>query len=789
MIHELVSQALAGSPSGSLQPLQPIASTADLDESKRKLLLELARKNLAQATGLNSRQQKYFLHLPLVLGGQPFHLLERGGKVAATDLSLGGWVAHQILISNTRSLPAGPAASLLDPAIWTSQLLQGWIDMPTRELSNDPVSPRVAESWTAQAGDAGWAGLPLEAFQAKRPFQLELPSEASLQLALQLLLESQSLIEPKLRWEVPLSCQSWLPEKFERLAWRVNLATDQENGRSSSDRYHLSLEGLLPPAANRFSQAARTGSWVELRPASSPTGQASTPASLGKTPAVLATESSSSYDLQPLESPTRQARVLPLATEMSATPQPSITPGVTSPRPSTRFRWLAIPAGVAAGGLLTLWWAWPRPAEFRTPVNEVRGVAIGSTSQQASSATSAPSPLDDNGFRQLFSAIADTTPQVKWPLEAKTQFETLLKLPANKELTSQLELGLALPKRFIDLTPIQGPADPDAVKRVQFSATGSSPAIEAELRLRHVSNGTERHSLLLWRWLSPPPSELSAEISLGVLQFATSDKKRELLSLPLSPPHRQPAGTLVAAIRDPIQLEPHLAELVFSPEAKQFLSWRTGLTQLPLLITASPGAERVTWLSPESSSNQTEFFIPDPPQLRRHLLAQIEPELRTESERAVSEVLDKNTPAGIAVRLAAPDASALARGERTIACVVVLQARNPEVLDIAFSNNPFTDDRAELSVFRQRFQQQAETWLIRNFKLSASGLTPAERQPPRSLSEQQLDQRARQLLASELLAGFGQALDSKLKFTIFRRTTVQSSRGPMTVDIPAVLVE
>jgi hypothetical protein len=119
----------------------------------------------------------------------------------------------------------------------------------------------------------------------------------------------------------------------------------------------------------------------------------------------------------------------------------------------------------------------------------------------------------------------------------------------------------------------------------------------------------------------------------------------------------------------------------------------------------------------------------------------------------------------------------------------VLQARNPEVLDIAFSNNPVTDDRAELSVFRQRFQQQAETWLIRNFKLSASGLTPAERQPPRSLSEQQLDQRARQLLASELLAGFGRALDSKLKFTIFRRTTVQSSRGPMTVDIPAVLVE
>jgi hypothetical protein len=95
---------------------------------------------------------------------------------------------------------------------------------------------------------------------------------------------------------------------------------------------------------------------------------------------------------------------------------------------------------------------------------------------------------------------------------------------------------------------------------------GAEPEVEAELRLQPVATDTDRYSLLLWKWYSQPGPELQAELSLGVLQLATQGKKRELLSLPLSAPQRQQANTLIAAIRDPLPLNPHLEKLVLSSE-------------------------------------------------------------------------------------------------------------------------------------------------------------------------------------------------------------------------------
>jgi hypothetical protein len=125
MIHELVSQADSSKPVTSPDFLQVIASTTGLDPAKQKLLLDLARSNRLHSPfhskELANGEGDYFLHLPLVLGGQPFHLLERGGWKFAVDFGKHCWISHQIFVSNTRALPAGPAALLplaADMANW-----------------------------------------------------------------------------------------------------------------------------------------------------------------------------------------------------------------------------------------------------------------------------------------------------------------------------------------------------------------------------------------------------------------------------------------------------------------------------------------------------------------------------------------------------------------------------------------------------------------------------------------------------------------------------------------------
>jgi hypothetical protein len=121
--------------------------------------------------------------------------------------------------------------------------------------------------------------------------------------------------------------------------------------------------------------------------------------------------------------------------------------------------------------------------------------------------------------------------------------------------------------------------------------------------------------------------------------------------------------------------------------------------------------------------------------------------------------------------------------------IAVLQIRNPEAVDLVFSTNPITDDRVEPSVFQNRFLSEAEAWLSKNLSVPARSSPPGELpENPRS-SEEQLTLRAKQLLAIEILGGLHRALESQLKFTVLRRTTIQSSRGPTPIDIPAIVIE
>lgn len=755
-----------------------------------------------QSEGHAGSEGNYFLHLPLVLGGQPFHLLERGGWHSFADAKQNCWISHQVFVSNTRSLPAGPAALLLDARTWSSSIQYQGIQLaaegllpsvlPEPALDETPLSPRVAETWTALAGDAGWAGLPLEAFLFNHSFHLELPVKSTSNLALQLLLESQSLLEPKQRWEIPLGMYSWFPERFEHFAWRVNLDSGLEHSSKVRQTYHLKLGELLPPASNRFSQAARTGSWAELRRSDSSSEQNKERSPTIAEQTTPTPETDESYELQPLEAQRRSPQVQPTVSSVKKRTPSAASPSPTPTKTWPIARWTAIAAAIATSGLAAgMWWFWPRSPEFRPAITEARGVAIGNGSPPPAMATGSSGPAEEGSFRSLFTAMATATPDIQIPSKITAEFQVLLKLPANEELVSQLELGLGLPGRFIDLTPIKGPADSDYRKRFKFGPMGggAEPEVEAELRLQPVATDTDRYSLLLWKWYSQPGPELQAELSLGVLQLATQGKKRELLSLPLSAPQRQQANTLIAAIRDPLPLNPHLEKLVLSSQASDFISWRIGAAQLPRLVPAGKNREAVSWLPPQSPSNPTDYFAPDQAQLRQFLLGKIEPKLRPEGERAVNTVLAQYTPVGIAIRFTPPDSKALARGERQISVIAVLQIRNPEAVDLVFSTNPITDDRVEPSVFQNRFLSEAEAWLSKNLSVPARSSPPGELpENPRS-SEEQLTLRAKQLLAIEILGGLHRALESQLKFTVLRRTTIQSSRGPTPIDIPAIVIE
>jgi hypothetical protein len=146
-----------------------------------------------------------FAHWRPVIGGYPFSVLSRVRFAGADDSGRLNKFAHHIVLEAHEQAPAGPAWVMMQPDVMASE----WIGDP-RILSSGKAlpagdnPPRRCEAWERAAGDAGWAGVLVEAFllDASKPAYVIYPLGTDV---LALLNEAIALLPERQRWNVTFS--------------------------------------------------------------------------------------------------------------------------------------------------------------------------------------------------------------------------------------------------------------------------------------------------------------------------------------------------------------------------------------------------------------------------------------------------------------------------------------------------------------------------------------------------------------------------------------------------------
>ncbi len=159
-------------------------------------------------------------HVRISAGGRTYTVVSRIGPAGLDYTERPNKFAHHVVLDAAELPAGGPAWLLRQPGFLESR----W-DGQVQVLSAGRLPPRgdaapdVCRNWQTLTGDAGWAGVLAEAFQADPTRLVYLIFEPGMDV-LPLLAESLALLPPEQRWEVTFSTYfTGLPQGAQCL-WR-----------------------------------------------------------------------------------------------------------------------------------------------------------------------------------------------------------------------------------------------------------------------------------------------------------------------------------------------------------------------------------------------------------------------------------------------------------------------------------------------------------------------------------------------------------------------------------------
>ena len=170
MIQELVfTSAPRGLKLGS-SGFCTIASTPGMAANLAKLLESLSGyRHLSPPGSANANLNPViYSHVKTKIGGKAYHIVSRISDAGFDYSNRSNKLAHHFAIDNVGSIASGPGAILKNGNQFFSQWDQEPTKLNPRKLSGALPAPRPCNTWKAVAGDAGWAGNVIEAFQKKK---------------------------------------------------------------------------------------------------------------------------------------------------------------------------------------------------------------------------------------------------------------------------------------------------------------------------------------------------------------------------------------------------------------------------------------------------------------------------------------------------------------------------------------------------------------------------------------------------------------------------------------------
>jgi hypothetical protein len=202
-------------------------------------------------------------HWRIDVGGKPLHVLSRVGWAGLDYTQRANKLAHHVALDATQLTPAGPAWVLRQGVLrqtWTGEpvLMEEGMSIPDGE---NP--PRPCEAWAALAGDAGWAGVLVEALLARevRAAFIIYPRGAD---ALALVDEAVALLPEDRRWDATFSTYFTELPAGATCRWRFCIA-DTPAAREAQQQATtgaLVIDLTAPPRPapdSPWTQAARQG--------------------------------------------------------------------------------------------------------------------------------------------------------------------------------------------------------------------------------------------------------------------------------------------------------------------------------------------------------------------------------------------------------------------------------------------------------------------------------------------------------------------------------------------------
>jgi hypothetical protein len=730
-------------------------------------------------------------------------LLERGGAIQAGDSPSAQknqprrWFSHQRLLSNTRAISAGPARLLREKSLWPQLAADHPKTISRKEVSTPPLAPVRAAAWGNVAGDPGWAGLPLEAYKRQQSCRMRLPQALTADRVLDLLVESQSLLEATVRWKIPLAYQAWLPAKYASIAWQVGHSVRDLAASTSStgDEFALDLTQSLGEAGNPFADNARDGNWVQwqrLNPDSSKSGQLTNSVSGDSTPR---TEEADGYQLRPLTEPIAELVSKPSAKAQSRPKKQTLQ----EPAGRSPISWLIIVAASLipislVSYLLTTYWpflgnAAGPPVETRTQSDDPDDLPDGVTTDSAAPLTARES---------ILISLAKKMTTVALPNNRTLEAVPLIEFDNPREEVRQLEFGLALPKEFLNLTFFPGPENEDLSRNLKSGfGEGDAANSEAEVRLRKISNAAGEKTLFLWRWLTAPPTGKELTWRMGALQVGEKGKPAKL-TLPLEAPQREPARTLLSFMTNPLEI-PYLHPAVSKlPSEVGKLPWVVDSIDLAERPTEIQKEGDITWSRSERKLDDMEYgFTPNREQLEAKIRKRLNAERYSKAEQAITEEIVRYPNFGFCLTTAFVGDEPLEDGKlmklRIIPQIIIPRAQSSE----EWREGNLITPRNDKELTEQTFKESTLTELKR-LNLADYSLTKAEVErlsdwldSPSARAPDPEDCRllTRYLMIEELQRAVTTALERPFRFRVLRRTELQTKNGSQVFSIPAYVFE
>lgn len=773
-----------------------VAASQNIPEALVRALTDLAKRQIGSAYASPTGEGLFYSHFTIQFAGSPFHLLTRGiSRQMKPGTGQPLWLVHQIAVSNVNQLPAGPAWLMANGCNWIGEWTHEPQFLGEMTLAGGSLSPRVCAKWKEMFGDAGWGGLPLEAFQKAKSFAAIISDGKPLAAGLELFVDSQSLIDPKLRWRIPMLIGVQSPSSKIGAAWAILKNNSKESAALSrnADWVVVSSSRNLESSANAFGANARTGDWAHLAlPVAAKTQKT------GNNPTKVADAFEDLSDLQ-------LAQAIPV---QSAVPHWQMgTPALQRPgstklksRAST-FPWLWLALGLCSLVLVASagWWA------IKTLASTA---SANSTSQTANSTTGRPSaahgslaapqgsgnsssdpqrePLanhqqttpsdEDSNVDEMVASNPRTgsqasTPKASGPTleelaarraaeaqraivqwtgpQAKILFQggadsrecPLIQLTLDESSLYGINFGLATPGNYLPAELQPGSPPGEAHWRVNWTPPSENPNLpqSGDLEIIAKSDASNQWQLTL-KWPEELNSAAESILQQGALSLWLKDNPAMTTLVPFTTETQGRGFSLIDAIHKPFALEMELGTLSASNAEQPRLKLVAQATGYVPQKSSQPNPDALSsipqelWAPPHSARNDTNLFLLDADQWAPNIWSDRVKENQAEASWATNlkELLEESA-ARVEIRINAPQPIERSRQfESSVYVVIFLKPAGSPIQSLILQNQSRETQSLKKSDFQKTLDDRLATWLA---GILDCGLSAADIQKSKVLNE------------------------------------------------------